>query len=190
MNTLSEAVELLVAERVLMLAPHPPLRSLVEAIAGSGTSGNWWGHRKGGQIFNVSTALADHPDTLVVKLVAGKITFVHRSLWPHVLRASMDSSRRAERVARLGTDAQRLLARVATEGTVPAEKSDKAARSPLEKSLLVLAQSVHTERGNHHTILTSWDAWSRSVGVAADPGTLANSFAELTRACRGAKLSL
>lgn len=189
MNTLSEAVGLLAAERMLMLAPHAPLRSLVEEIGGRGTKGTWWAHAKGGLIFNISSDLSDHPDTLVVKLVAGKVTFVHRSLWPVLLRVTLDPTRQAEKLSHLSPEALRLFERIAIEGTVRPEKSHKAARLELEKSLLVLSQSVHTERGNHETSSCSWEHWARLSSTVVSPGTLAESIDELAVACRGAKLS-
>jgi hypothetical protein len=37
-------------------------------------------------MFHAATELGEHEDVLVEKLVAGKVTFVHRSLWPRCSR--------------------------------------------------------------------------------------------------------
>lgn len=190
MRTLDEAIALLKADRLLMLAPHPPLRSLVEEIGGPGITGNWWGHAAGGLIFKLSSDLADHPDTLVVKLVAGKVTYVHRSLWPALLRVAVDPSRRAERLVRSTPDARALYERVAVEGCVRAEKSDKVARLELEKSLLVLSQSEHTDRGHHETVLSSWERWAISAGAVVSSETFDREIAELSLVARCVKLPI
>jgi hypothetical protein len=45
-------------------------------------STSWWSHPKSQLIFRVLSELADHPDILIAKLLRGKDTLVHRSLWP------------------------------------------------------------------------------------------------------------
>jgi hypothetical protein len=48
--------------------------------------GSWWGHAKGHEIFWLTRAVRDSSDVLVCRLVAGKVTYVHRRLWPAVVR--------------------------------------------------------------------------------------------------------
>jgi hypothetical protein len=60
--------------------------SLAEAIAGAPIRGGWWSHRKGREIFGLTRGLRDSKDVLVCRLVGGKITFVHRRLWPALAR--------------------------------------------------------------------------------------------------------
>ena len=56
--------------------------SIAEVIAGGPIRGSWWAHARGREIFAVTRALRNHPDVLVCRLVGGKITYVHRRLWP------------------------------------------------------------------------------------------------------------
>ena len=56
--------------------------SLVDEIAGEAVRGNWWSHARRREIFAATRAVRDSPDVLVCRLVDGKITFVHRRLWP------------------------------------------------------------------------------------------------------------
>jgi hypothetical protein len=56
--------------------------SLVEAIAGESIRGSWWGHPKGRAIFRATRAVRDSADVLVCRLLEGKITYIHRRLWP------------------------------------------------------------------------------------------------------------
>jgi hypothetical protein len=60
--------------------------SLAEAIAGGPIRGSWWGHPKAHEIFRVAEAVSENPDVLVCKLVGGKVTYVHRRLWPALVR--------------------------------------------------------------------------------------------------------
>jgi hypothetical protein len=71
--------------------------SLVDAIAGETVRGNWWSHPRSKAIFAATRAVRDAPDVLVCRLVDGKITFVHRRLWPALVRSAgrFDPSRLA-----------------------------------------------------------------------------------------------
>lgn len=60
--------------------------NLVEAIAGEPVKGSWWGHPEGKRIFSILTAVTESDDVLVCRLVDGKITLVHRRLWPALVR--------------------------------------------------------------------------------------------------------
>ena len=71
---------------VVLQAARGPVPSLAEAIAGGPIRGSWWGHPKGHEIFRVAEAVCAHPDVLVCKLVEGKITYVHRRVWPALVR--------------------------------------------------------------------------------------------------------
>jgi hypothetical protein len=56
--------------------------SLAQVIAGEPLGGSWWAHPKGNEIFRLSRAIRGSPDVLVCRLVDGKITYIHRRLWP------------------------------------------------------------------------------------------------------------
>lgn len=71
---------------VVLVSAQGPVPSLVSAIAGEPVKGSWWAHPKGRQIFNTLEAVTDSPDLLVCRLVGGKLTLVHRRLWPALLR--------------------------------------------------------------------------------------------------------
>jgi hypothetical protein len=71
---------------VVLQAAHGPVPSLAEAIAGGRIRGSWWGHPKGREIFRMVTTIADNPEILVCKLVEGKVTYVHRRLWPALVK--------------------------------------------------------------------------------------------------------
>ena len=56
--------------------------SLAQVIAGEPLRGSWWAHPKGSEIFLLSRTIRRSPDVLVCRLVDGKITYVHRRMWP------------------------------------------------------------------------------------------------------------
>jgi len=58
----------------------------VDAVAGETVSGNWWSHARGREIFAATRAVRAAPDVLVCRLIDGKVTFVHRRLWPALVR--------------------------------------------------------------------------------------------------------
>ena len=60
--------------------------NLVEAIAGEVVKGSWWGRADGKHIFAVLSAVTESDEVLVCRLVDGKVTLVHRRLWPALVR--------------------------------------------------------------------------------------------------------
>jgi hypothetical protein len=73
---------------VVLEAARGPVPSLAEVIAGGRIRGSWWSHPKSQEIFAVTRAVRDSEDVLVCRLIKGKVTFVHRRLWPAVVRAA------------------------------------------------------------------------------------------------------
>jgi hypothetical protein len=63
-----------------------PIPNLVEFIAGEPVKGNWWSHPKSHLIFALTRLVRDSPDVLTCRLVDGKVTFVHRRVWPALVR--------------------------------------------------------------------------------------------------------
>src|SRR2546425_7047435 len=60
--------------------------NLAHLVAGEPLRGSWWAHPKGNEIFLLSRAIRRSPDVLVCRLVDGKVTYVHRRLWPALVR--------------------------------------------------------------------------------------------------------
>ena len=166
---------------VLTLTPAPGFASLIEAVVGGPIKGSWWGHEKGGLIFQIATALEDSPDVLAAKLVGGKVAFVHRALWPALIRVMTDPAHRQQATAKLSDAAERLLIDVEKSGSM--SQPDKKARTELEKRALVVSASEHTDRGNHITVLRSWRAWApRDVADAAAALSITDAKRRLARA--------
>jgi hypothetical protein len=60
--------------------------SVAEAIAGEPIVGSWWSHPKAQVIFDALSSIDDDDDIRCFKLVDKKITFVHRRLWPALVK--------------------------------------------------------------------------------------------------------
>ena len=73
---------------VVLASARGPVPRLTEAIAGEPIKGSWWSHPKSRAIFRVLRAVTNSKDILVCRLVGGKITFVHRRLWPALVRSA------------------------------------------------------------------------------------------------------
>src|SRR6478752_5499415 len=73
---------------VVLQSARGPLPNLAEQIAGEPISGSWWGHSAGREIFAVLTRLLDSSDVIATRLVDGKITLVHRRVWPALVRVA------------------------------------------------------------------------------------------------------
>lgn len=73
---------------VVLESAEGPVPSLIQAIVGSAIKGNWWSHPRGKEIFNITRAVRGSDQVLVCRLVAGKVTLVHRRLWPALVRCS------------------------------------------------------------------------------------------------------
>lgn len=59
---------------------------LIDAIAGEAITGNWWTHPQASAIYNVLAEVCDADEILVCRLLRGKVTLVHRRLWPALVR--------------------------------------------------------------------------------------------------------
>jgi len=186
----ADVVALLQRERVVTLTPTGRVRSLVEEVAGEAVRGSWWGHPKGKAIYACATTLEASGEALVVKLIAGKVTFVHRVLWPALYRVATDGTRRRAAIATLSADARALLARVDEAGELRLDQLRPAAkpraRESLEKALLCLTEDLHTEKGSHTKILRTWERWADPpLGRAAATLDLEEARAALAAACGG-----
>lgn len=84
--TAAEALVFIEQHGVVLASAKGPVPRLTEAIAGEPIKGSWWGHPKGQQVFLILEAVTESQSVLVCRLVKGKITLVHRRLWPALVR--------------------------------------------------------------------------------------------------------
>ena len=81
-----DAIQFVKDKGVVLESAKGPAPRLVEEIAGESIKGSWWSHPKSRAIFRVLQAMKDSEDILVCRLVDGKVTYIHRRLWPALVR--------------------------------------------------------------------------------------------------------
>ena len=86
--TAREALAFIRKRGVVLESARGPVPSLAQVIAGEPVRGSWWSHPKSREIFAVTRAVRDSDNVLVCRLIDGKITFVHRRLWPALVRVA------------------------------------------------------------------------------------------------------
>jgi hypothetical protein len=125
-----EAIAFVQKYGVVLSSAKGPVPRLTEAISGEPIKGSWWAHPKSRQIFRVLQAVTDSDDVLVCRLVNGKITFVHRRLWPALVRlAKQFPSNRIAQLHEEHTESGRHITReVPFPEWVPADVLEQARR--------------------------------------------------------------
>ena len=140
-------------------------------------------------IYNISETLSDSEEALTCKLIQGKLTFVHISLWPALYRIVTDAQWISERIPRLKPVARKILETLQEIENASTDQlreilflNDKQDRKNLSKAILELetyvlvhSRSVHTEKGKHVRVLERWEMWG-SEKIKAEAGTF--GFAE------------
>ena len=125
-----QALAFVAKHGVVLESGRGAVPSLAEAIAGGAIRGSWWGHSRAPAIFRATRAVRDSTDVLVCRLIGGKITYVHRRLWPALVRLADDIGRRrldAIREEHMESGAHRLVT-VAFPEWVPKEVARAAER--------------------------------------------------------------
>ncbi len=151
----------------LLLESDKFLPSVVEIVTGEKISSSWWGHKKGNTIFNILGELSKRADILPTKLISGKVTFIHNSLWLDFLTVA--NSNESWQFNNLSEEAQTLLKSVNNSGLIQTEKHLKDffisskkvgdAVRELEKKILVCSYQTHTNQGFHAKVVESWEHW-------------------------------
>jgi hypothetical protein len=139
---------------VVLLAAKGPAPRLTEAIIGAPIKGSWWAHPRSHFIFRMLNAVTASSDVLACRMIDGKVTLVHRRLWPALVRLSDRFP--AERLAQVHeehTPSGRHIRRdVPFPQWVPGDIA-KAARAMTEQDALA-----------------AWGAWSASPISAPERG--------------------
>jgi hypothetical protein len=82
----TEAMDFVREHGIVLVAAHGPAPTLVEAIVGEPIKGSWWGHPQSHHIFKVLQQLSESPDILQCRFIHGKVTLIHRRLWPALVK--------------------------------------------------------------------------------------------------------
>lgn len=161
----------------LLLEADTQLPSLASIVAGEPVHGSWWGHPQGHTIYHVANELSEHTDIIVVKLIAGKLTYIHRILWSALLGIATEQA--PWQLHGLSDTAQILFSRITKDHVLRTDhlrkfdsfnaKALREAIQTLERKLLIYSESSHTETGAHTKILETWSEWSTRIGFTEQP---------------------
>ncbi len=159
----------------VLLQHDPRRRSATALIAGAPVPGTWWAHARGALIYEVLCAL-DDDEVAYPKLLGGKVTLVHRRLWPAL--AAVARAGAAWQQRGLKPDARALLERISSEAPRDPRRGRRVLRTDtlplppgsrkvgiitreLEARLLVYSEGEHTEGGHHARTLFPFAAWQK-----------------------------
>jgi hypothetical protein len=114
-----------------------PVPSVAAAIAGEPIRGRWWSHPRSHEIFELTQGIRNSDDILVCRLVNGKVTFVHRRLWPALVRvAKQFPKKQLAQVREVHTESGRHVTKeLAFPKWVPTDVSAEARRLSKEEAL-------------------------------------------------------
>ncbi len=134
---------------VVLESARGPVPSLAEAIAGEPIRGSWWGHQKSHEIFRITRAIRACEDILVCRLLDDKVTFVHRRLWPALVRLAGEIPRsRLAQIAEVHTESGRHhVVETALEDWLPANIKAAARSLPRGEATAMLPASIFAATG-------------------------------------------
>jgi len=139
------ALQFVESHGVVLVAARGPVPRLTEAIAGEPIIGSWWGHPKGHEIYAVLDVVTSSSDVLVCRVVNGKVTLVHRRLWPALICLADELGRdRLAKVVQVHTQAGH---HVNHEVAFP----EWADRASLQRAAAMTAAEAHEQLGEWST---------------------------------------
>jgi hypothetical protein len=140
--TAAEALAFVEEHGVVLVSAKGPVPRLTEAIVGGPIKGSWWGHPKSHRIFAILEVVTESEEVLVCRLVKGKITLVHRRLWPALVRlAARFPPDRISKVRQEHTSSGRHVNKeVAFPRWVPAEVLKQAKSLSEEEAIAALGE--------------------------------------------------
>jgi hypothetical protein len=83
---MTDLLAVLLERGMLLESARGPIPNGAELAAGEPIRGSWWAHPAAHQIYDVLNGLRDSPDVARLRLINGKITLVHRRVWPALAR--------------------------------------------------------------------------------------------------------
>lgn len=84
----ADVMTMLVEHGMLLESARGPIPNVAALVAGEAITGSWWGHPRGHAIYAALSALDESPDVVRMRLVNGKVTLVHRRVWPALVRVA------------------------------------------------------------------------------------------------------
>jgi len=159
-----------------LLQADSELDSIVTLVVGEPVAGSWWSHERAHDIYDVCVALEADTDIFEMKLIKGKVTHVHRQLWPAIY--ALAAHREGWQRRGLSPMEVSLLEDIERYGSVRTDEYRALLDNPrvlpnlvrkLERRWLIVSEEFHTPSGAHAKRLMNWPAWAAARGFR-DPG--------------------
>lgn len=126
--TATAALDFVREHGIVLVSAKGAAPRLTEAIVGEPIRGNWWAHPRSHHIHAVLEGVTASKEVLVCRLLDGKVTLVHRRLWPALVRLAQRFT--AEQLAQVWDEhtpsGRHVRRQVAYPDWVPAEASRAA----------------------------------------------------------------
>jgi hypothetical protein len=121
---------------IVLQSGRGPVPSFAAFVAGEPIRGSWWAHPAAHRIFALAEAVTESGDVLVCRLVEGKVTYVHRRLWPALVKLAsrFDREQLAKSWSEHTPTGAHVAKRLAYPRWVPAETKVAAARLTREQA--------------------------------------------------------
>lgn len=166
----------MIRELGVLLETDRAFPSLVALVAGGPVKGTWWAHPLANEIYIMGQRLMDERDVLFIRLLTGKMTYVHRRLWRALY--AIATARQLWQLSDLPKTAKSMLHTIDRRGSLRMDelRSSRTAKELgadariLETRLLVFGDDVHTDSGAHVKRIETWPHWAERVEL--DAGTL------------------
>lgn len=163
-----------ISELGVLLETDRAFPSLVALAAGAPVKGTWWAHPLANEIYMMGQRLMGERDVMFIRLITGKMTYVHRRLWSALYAVA--TARQLWQLADLPKTAKSILQRVDSRGSLRMDelRSSRTAKELgadariLETRLLVFGDDVHTDSGAHVKRIETWPHWAERVELDAD----------------------
>ncbi|HUY39916.1 MAG TPA: hypothetical protein VMV13_13860 [Candidatus Binataceae bacterium] len=158
-----------IRELGVLLETDRAFPSMVALAAGGPVKGTWWAHPLANEIYMMGQRLMDERDVLLIRLVTGKMTYVHRRLWPPLY--AIARARESWQLEDLPRTAKSMLQLIDRRGNLRMDEigSSRTAKELgadariLETRLLVFGDDVHTDSGAHVKRIETWPHWAERV---------------------------
>jgi len=86
-TSFEEALSFVERNGIVLESAHGRVPTFADFVAGERVT-RWWSHPKSKLIFALTRAIRDSTDVLTCRFIDGKITYIHRRLWPALVKLS------------------------------------------------------------------------------------------------------
>jgi len=142
--TANDALAFIAEHGIVLERARGPRPNLVEKIAGGPVSGSWWAHPKSHEIFAILSAVRASPDVIACRLIDGKVTLIHRGIWPALvlLARNFPSDRLAAISERHTESGKHITEEISFPRWLPQETKDKAQTLTTNKAISIFGEDL------------------------------------------------